>query len=64
MSGRRSVGAVAFGAVLAVFIMAFVALTSSGQVPDVAALDKLFKDGNYKEAYDGFRKQCMRNTIR
>jgi hypothetical protein len=59
MSGRRSVGAVAFGAVLAVFIMAFVALTSSGQVPDVAALDKLFKDGNYKEAYDGFRKQCL-----
>ncbi|MBP89087.1 MAG: alpha-2-macroglobulin [Planctomycetaceae bacterium] len=59
MAGTRSLGAIASGTALAVCITALVSLSSRGQAPDVATLDKLFADGNFKDAYGGFRKQCL-----
>ena len=60
MAGKRSVRAIALGSILAVVVAAFAPYTSSGQVADVAALDKLYKDGNYQEAYDGYRQYQSR----
>ena len=59
MAAIRSRRALAFGTVLAILILACGASSGSAQVRDAAALDKLFRDGNFKEAYDGYRQQCL-----
>ena len=59
MSCKRSVMSILAGAGLVVGLTMFTALRGQGQVTDPAKLAKLFSDGNYKEAYDGYHNQCL-----
>lgn len=40
-------------------VTAFNSLSGQGPETDPAKLDKLFRDGNFKEAFDGLRRQCL-----